>query len=144
MKKHVQLLYRGSISRIKVAVSKANEILGDPEFYHQIKSYDKFENTVLSPFYLAKIIEECSVQILVDSSPFFSLKASRIVAHDHITLNRRDFRKSMAERIDLLIYLTVEALATRYKTIKKETDPFNRLRAAPPIVIGHIARVMVK
>jgi hypothetical protein len=141
MKKNVRLIYDGSLGKIKTAVNHANSILNDPEFYNQIRNYKKFEDTVLSSYYVAHVLEESSLEISVVTTPLFSSKITAADSPNQITINRWDFNTSLSKRVNTLIHHTVNAVAMVNKNIKSNNN--THLEAAPNVIAG-IAAVMAK
>jgi hypothetical protein len=137
-----RLIYGGKNKKVTEAVNRANEILCDSEFYNQIRSYKKFNNTILSSFYIAKILEECSMRINVRFTSLLSSKESQADSAAQITINRWNFNTSLPNRVNLLIQYTVEAVALLNKNIRSEETISSA--DAPPAAIGNIASVMVK
>ncbi len=140
-KKYARLIYGGKNKRVLDAVIRANEILSDPDFYVQIRSIKQFDHTILSSFYIAKILEECSMEIEVVLAGFLSSRESRAESAAQITINRWNFNTSLANRVNLLIHYTVEAVAHINKNLLIEKNPDRDL--APPKAIGNIASTMV-
>lgn len=140
-KKYARLIYGGQNKRVLDAVVRANEILSDPDFYTQIRSIKQFDHTILSSFYIAKILEDCSMEIEVVLTGLLSSRESRAESASKITINRWNFNTSLANRVNLLIHYTVEAVAQVNKNLLKEKNPGKDL--APPRAIGNIASTMV-
>lgn len=140
-KKYAHLVYGGRNKRVLAAVDRANEILSDPDFYIQIREIKHFDHTLLSSFYIAKILEECSMEIEVVLTNFFSSRESHADSSSRIIINRWNFNTSLAKRVNLLIHYTVEAVAQVNKNLLQEK--FKSRDLAPPKTIGNIASSMV-
>ena len=140
-RKYARLIYGGKNRRVTEAVKRANEILSEPDFYVQIREIKQFDYTLLSSFYIAKILEECSMEIQIHLTGLLSSKESRADSASQITINRWEFNTSLANRVNLLIHYTVEAVAHVNKNLRQEQTEGQRL--APPKAIGNIAAFMV-
>ncbi|MBL7932532.1 MAG: hypothetical protein JNL60_11555 [Bacteroidia bacterium] len=140
-KKYARLIYGGKTIRVMEAVKRANEILSDPDFYIQIRGIKQFDYTLLSSSYIAKILEECSMEIHVELTGLLSSRESRADSASHITINRWKFNTSLANRVNLLIHYTVEAVAHVNKNLRQEQP--EKYKLAPPRAIGNIAGIMV-
>lgn len=140
-KKYARLIYGGKNRRVMEAVKRANEILSDPDFYIQIRGIRQFDYTLLSSFYIAKILEECSMEIQVQLTGLLSSKESKADSASQITINRWEFNTSLANRVNLLIHYSVEAVAHVNKNLRQEQNEGQKM--APPRAIGNIAGIMV-
>jgi hypothetical protein len=142
MKQHIHLVYKGSLKKVKVAVKRANEILCDPEFYDHIRGCQSFENTVLSAFYVAQILEKLHLEITIEVGSIFSFETTKTVSCNKILLTFWDVNTSLAQRVDTLIRHTVDAVDLMNTHIKKDKNRKRANEATAPRVIGSIAGVM--
>jgi hypothetical protein len=142
MKEHISLVYTGNLKKVKVAVKRANEILCDPEFYDHIRGCQSFENTVLSAFYVAQILEKLHLEITVEVGSIFSFEATKTVSCNKIVMNFWDVNTPLAQRVDTLVRHTVDAVDLMNTHIKKDKNRKRANEATAPCVIGSIARVM--
>lgn len=143
MEKHVRLVYPGTVRKAKEAVKKANEILGNPEFYDQIRGYRTFDTTDLSPEVIAGMMEDGDHRITVDLSVLILNTKAASSSPERITLSYWNFSTHLPSAVNTLIHETVNAM-DRFRNQAKNKPLENRPQPTAPWVIGAIAEIMVK
>ena len=73
----MRLRYLGKHTKLKTAVTKANEVLGNEDFYHRIQQCSKFDNTKLTPTQIAGTIKAFDQHVNIRTwwNPFSSANA---------------------------------------------------------------------
>jgi hypothetical protein len=143
MKNNVRLIYLGRVKKIRKAVRKANEILGDPEFYNLIRDYKKFGED-LSPEVIASLMEKNNHEIIVRVSYLMPIKVASTRSAASITLSYWNMSNDLAVAVNAIIHETVNAIDHLHAALNKESVNQYHRRETAPWVIGAIAEIMVK
>ena len=140
--KNVRLVYKGPSKNVRLAVAKTNEILACPEFYEQIISYHKFDNSALSPEIIAVLMREANYEIRVVVN--WIMPDLTKPSYDRIVLSGWNFGPHLPTNVNTLICETVNALDRVYDIINKENNRLGGQYTSAHLVIGAIAEVLVK
>ncbi len=140
--KNVRLRYTGLSKRVQIAVEKTNEILASREFYDQIVSYSKFDNTALSPEIIAILMREADYEIRVRVN--WILPDVSRPSYDRIVLSGWHFGPHLATNVNTLICETVSALDRVYDIMSKDNNRWEGQYSSAHLVIGAIAEVLVR
>jgi hypothetical protein len=143
MPNHVRLIYRGRLKALKKAVKKANEILGKTEFYEQIKGYESFGGSGLSPKILVKLMQESNHEIYVDVGFLIPFANAATNSSTKIKVSYWNFSKELSVGVNTLIHETVNALDYLHNSSNEKKQPANNEDATAPWVVGVIAEIMV-
>jgi hypothetical protein len=139
--KNVCLNYTGNLKKVKIAVTKANEILSSVDFYNQIRAYKKFDNSSLSPEIIARLMQESGHEITIKVNWIITSPSTKF---DKIILPAWDFSDNLATGVNTIIYETVNSIDSLYNILNDEQGDLHAERHTACWVIGAIAEVMVK
>lgn len=107
----VKLTYTGNNEHVARAVSKANAILADPQFYAAVEQIPQLDNTELSSEQIARTMFEASHEICIDTywRPWGRAHAITVEV-DKIYLNTAKVGSTLGEAVNTLIHETVYAV----------------------------------
>ena len=141
-----QLQYSGKNKKIITAVSEANKILKNPEFYKQIDTIQRFDNSVYNGLQISNEIKNLNRTIKIKGywNPFGIANAKTASV---IKLNTAKLRRSHKSITNTVIHETVHAID--WWTNKKwdythDGNSSNGQGQTAPWVIGKISENMIK
>lgn len=140
----ITLYYSGKLNKVKVAVSKANDILSSSLFYDEIRKQESFDFTALSPSEIADLMEQSNHVIRIKTAPKPIANASTTSAEE-ITVSSLRFSRHLPTAVNTLIHETVHAIDFLNGELDFTHDG-NRAEGqerTAPWVIGEIAEKMV-
>ena len=138
--KNVTLFYKGHLTKVKTAVSKANEILATKQFYTMIRGYKQFDSSELSPDTISKLMEDSGQRIEVKVNWIWPVPQTR---HNKITLSAWDFSSCVDRGVNNLIHETVLSMNCLHGIINHKPEPPDHLSLTAPWVIGSIAETLI-
>ena len=111
----MKLIFHGSEANIKVAVDKANAILNNPAFWDEVEKLPQFDNTALTPFEIAKVLQEANQEIMIVTywrwnplRPRTCVNATTVSA-TKIKINTRCFSHDLKTAVNTLVHEATHA-----------------------------------
>lgn len=138
--KNVQLYYSGTISKVRSAVEKANEILCSEELYEMIKVNGNYDNSNLSSETLTKLMQESGHEIEVSVNWIVPIVNN---THDKIVLSGWDFSSELGFGVNMLINETVCSIDRLHELLNRNGQQRPTRYFTAPYIIGAIAQNMV-
>lgn len=138
--KNVTLTYKGHLTKVKTAVSKANEILAAKQFYNMIRGYKQFDQNELSPETISQLLEDSGHRITVTVNWLFPIPRP---SHKTITISAWDFSGNLAAGVNELIKGTVSSIDRLYAIQNNKPSSEYSTNQTAPWVIGSIAEILL-